>query len=464
MASKTNRWLLQKLDPGDDLSEDSYAFVSRDRDLLDALLEYSVEEHRHTGLTASETVLDAPSLSLDTTTGGIPGGERVRYKYSLVDADGFETAASAESYIDTPESVLEPSAPVLTNDDAGGTHIPGQYFYVLSAYQDFTTSETLATSPGSIYVPPVTSTNAITIQLPELPDGATGFNIYRRAPGAIKYFFLASVDMDVATPPEEYVDDNTVDEDCDRSLPVENSTYSTNTITVSFPGATPVVPDGYTWKIYRTYTSDEYSNSFLHWVVEETFEDSGIIAPTYDDEGEGTGIGSPPTSGNSHGTPPKISLTDAAEVDGVLPPGLNVVPFEVTFGQPGALVETEGEFVWRFPFDYGLIISCTATLGKNSYPSSTDVIVDVNIYRPAEATPGWTSIYSDNASIQPRVLVGEFYGDPAFPDIVDVVEGDMFTIDIDQTGGGATPTDADLTLTMYMLVQSESRTLTTDMG
>lgn len=464
MASKTNRFSLQKLDPGDDLSEDSYAFVQRDRDLVDGLLEYAVELHRHTGESYESLALDAPELSLDTTEGGIPGGERVRYRYSLVDSQGFETAASAESYIDTPEAVLSPSAPVLENDDGGGTHIPGQYFYVLTAYQDFTTSETLADAPGSIFVPPVTSTNAITIQLPELPDGATGFNIYRRAPGSTKYFFLDSVDMDVVTPPEEYVDDNGVDEDCDRSLPVENSTYSTNTITITIPGATPTVPEGYTWKIYRTYTSDEYQNSFLHWVVEETFEDSGVIAPSHEDSGSGTELGSPQEGDSGHGSPPPIDLSDAAEVQGVLPPGLNVIPFEVTFGQPGTLVEQEGEFTWRFPFDYGVIISCAATLGKSSYPSSTDVIVDVNIYRPAEATPGWTSIYSDNAVIMPRVEVGEFYGEPAFPDIIDVVEGDLFTIDIDQTGGGATPTDADLTLTMYMLVQSESRTVTTDLG
>lgn len=463
MASKTNRFKFQVLDPGDDLSEDSYAFVNRDRYLLDALLEWLAEHHRHTGEDAVETELDPPELTLDTSVGGIPSGQRVRYKYTLVDADGFETASSSEAFIDTPQAVLEPAAPVITYETTGGTHIPGQYFYVLSAYQDFSTSETLALSPASVFVAPDTATNTITLELPDLPDGATGFNVYRRAPGSIKYFFLASVDLDVATPPETFEDDNSIDEDCDRSLPTENSTYSTNTITINIPGATPTVPDGYTWKIYRTYESGEYANSFLHWVVEETFEGSGIITPEYEDDGAGTDIGSPPSFDSAHGTPPKISLTDAAEVAGLLPPGLNLVPHEVTFGHAGPLIETEGQYTYRFPFDYGWIVSAAATLGPTFSPASQEVIVDVQKYTALTTT--WDSVYSNPAN-RPTIAIGEFIGDEAAVDSfgpLTIIEGDALRVDIVQTGGGATPTDENLTVTVYMLVQSGSRTTSTDL-
>lgn len=463
MASKTDRFKLQILDAGDDLSEDGYAFVNRDRINIDALLRYLVEEHRHTGTEFEEEELDAPELVLDTSEGGIPGGERVRYKYTLIDPEGMESAASAEAYIDTPEPVEDPAAPVLNNATTGGTHIPGQYFYVLSAYQDFNTSESLATSPGSILVPATTSTNSITIELPDLPDGATGFNIYRRAPGATKYFYLDSVDMDVATPPSDYEDDNSVDEDCDRSLPVENSTYSTNTITVIFPGATPTVPEGYTWKIYRTFESDEYENSFLHWVVEETEEDSGIITPTYEDSGAGSSIGSPPTAGTGHGSPPPISLTDAEEVTGVLPPGLNVIPHEVTFGHSGPLVESTGQFTWRCPFDYAIFVSAAAALGPDFSPASTEVIVDVQKYEALTTT--WDSVYSNPVN-RPTIEVGEFLGDDAPSDafgFVMLLKGDALRVDIVQTGGGATPTDENLTVTVFMLVQSESRDSSIDL-
>ena len=80
MAEKTDRFGLQVLDAGDNLSEDGYAFVKADRFLIDRLLELGVETHVHTGVAATATVVDPPPLTLDTTGGSIPSGRRVRYK------------------------------------------------------------------------------------------------------------------------------------------------------------------------------------------------------------------------------------------------------------------------------------------------------------------------------------------------------------------------------------------------
>jgi len=459
MAGKTDRFNLQTLESGDDLSEDGYAFTMADRNLIDRLLTYATEQHRHTGETADELSPVAPELSLDTQGGDILAGERVRYVYTIVDVDGFESVASDESYIDTPEPVEPPAAATLGYEDDAGTHMPGIYFYVLTAYQDFSTSETTAVNRSQIRVPVGSSTNQIILELPSLPDGATGFNVYRRAPGATKYFFLDSIDMEAATPPDEYIDDGSVDEDCDRSLPTANTTYSTNAITVTFPGG--VVDAGYTWKIYRTYETNNWDNTTLHWVVEETAEDSGIITPEFIDVGEGTEIGSPPTGNQAVGSPPKIDLTDMNEVEGVLPPGRNVVPSTVTFSMPGTLVEQEGEFIWVCEYDAAVIIGCRASLGRSSYPDAQDVIVDVNKYDSAAATPAWETIYTTQAN-RPKVLVDEFIGDRTEPDVIDLVEGDALCVDIDQAGGGA-GTDADLIVTIFMLVQSESRDTTTDL-
>lgn len=463
MARKTERFGFQALEGGDDLSEDGYAFTSRDRDVLDQLLAYAVEQHRHTGLSADETVVAAPELLLDTSQGEILSGERAFYRITLVDDSGLETAASPVAHIDTPDAILAPDAPALSTEDTGGTHIPGVYHYVLTAYQDFSTSETTAINRAQIAVPPGTNTNQNTLDLPSLPDGATGFNVYRRAPGATKYFYLDSIDMEVATPPEDYVDDNSVEEDRDRTLPYANTTFSTNTIEVTYPGG--VVPDGYTWKIYRTFDDENWDNSTLVWVVEETSEGSGIIDPDYDDTGEGTGTGAPPTGDSAHGSPPKIDLTDAAEVDGTLPPGLNVIPFTVTFAQagtvPAAPPSVEGEFIWVCEYDFAEILGCRASLGRSSTPDSDDVIVDVNKYDSGAATPSWTTIYTTQAN-RPTVAVGEFIGERTVPDVTDLVAGDALCIDIDQSGGGA-ETDADLIVTVYMLVQSESRTTSNDL-
>jgi hypothetical protein len=191
----------------------------------------------------------------------------------------------------------------------------------------------------------------------------------------------------------------------------------------------------------------------LHHIIEETFVGSGIIDPTYLDEGQTTTAGSPPEESLVLAQPSKVLLTDLAEVAGILPVGANIVPHQATFVYGGALEVATGTVVWRCPFDYAQIQSCSATLGRDSTPASTDVIVDVNLYSPSAATPSWGTIYTTQAN-RPRVEVGEFIGTPTVPNIIDLVEGDLLTVDIDQVGGGATPTDYDLTVTIYMYIRS----------
>ncbi len=452
MAEKTDRFGLQVLDAGDNLSEDGYAFVKADRFLIDRLLELGVETHVHTGVAATATVVDPPQLTLDTTGGSIPAGRRVRYKVSLVDVNGLETAGSDEAFIDTPNPITAPAAPSLYFDTTGGTHIAGTYYYALTAYQDNITNETKALNTAHILVSSTTSTNSVFLTLPSLPSGATGFNVYRRRPGGTKYIYLDSVDMDVATPPTEYEDDNSVVEDCDRTVPSTNSTFSTNSVTITWSGATPTIPDGYTWRVYRTFISDNYSNSLLSWVVEETSEGSGIITPTFDDVGEGTTTGSPSAVDQATGSPPKIDLTDVANVDGYLPPGRNVIPAMATFYQEGPLTSTGTmSFVWMSEFLEARIIGIRAYLGKDSTPASTDVIVDVNLLAANTETP-WTTIFTTQAN-RPLIPVGSSYGVHGVPDVTYLSAGDRLSVDIDQIGGGATPTDSDLVVNVYMMVR-----------
>lgn len=464
MAEKTERFGLQILDAGDSLAEDGYAFTKDDRVLMDRLLELGAETHRHTGVAAEGLAVDPPQVTLDTTGGAIPAGRRVRYKITLVDENGVETAASDEQIIDTPDPVDAPGAPSLFFSSVGGTHIPGTYYYALTAYQDNITSETKALNTAHLTVSSSTATNVVTLDLPSLPAGATGFNVYRRKPGSTRYYYLDSIDMDVATPPTQYDDDGSVSEDCGRTVPTTNSTYSTNAITVTYSGATPTIPDGYTWKIYRTFISGNYENSLLAWVVEETAENSGIITPTFDDVGTGTTTGSPPSVSQATGSPSQIDMTDLTEVQGYLPTGRNIIPHEVTFRHDGPLTSTEvGEAVWVCEFDRAQIVGCRASLGRDSAPASTPVIVDVNKYDAQAATPTWDTIYPTQAN-RPRVGVGESFGDRTVPDYTMLYEGDALSVDIDQIGGGATPTDNDLVVTVYMVVQSESTTTTWTWG
>lgn len=448
MTDRTSRFGLSTLGPGDQAQADGFKYTDADRRTIDRVLEFAAELHRHTGASAGADDPEVePTLTLYTTGGWLPAGVRVFYRYTLVDEYGFETAASPIAYIDTPNPVSDPAAPALTYADAGGVLEPGQYAYMLSAWKGASTIETKAVRSALLTVNEVTASNVIELEMPDLPAGADGFNIYRKGPGSTGYFFLAS------TADPTYTDDGAVDPDATRSPAKQNSTNAQNAIDVGVPGATPVVPDGYTWRIYRTFYAANWDNSYL---VDITADDATpSIATSYEDVGLSTSVGSPPTSSQLVGSPPQVSLTDAAEVDGYLPPGRNLVPYVVTLVVPGAVEVGEGTIVWTCEFEQADIIHCRAYLGVDSTPNATDVIVDVNKYCIEDATPSWSTIFTTQDN-RPRVLVGEQLGDEAIPDLVHLERGCMLAIDVDQDGGGATPTDSDLSVNILLLVQAGS--------
>jgi hypothetical protein len=137
--------------------------------------------------------------------------------------------------------------------------------------------------------------------------------VYRKQPGGVRYDYLTSIDMDVATPPTTFVDDGTIEEDCNRTTPAQNFTNTQNQVLVTLQGfgATPpaALEAGITWKLYRTYVINDYSDSFLTHVT------SGV---THQDIGEATS-GPIPSAGIEITNPPKVLLTDGAEVQGLLP-------------------------------------------------------------------------------------------------------------------------------------------------
>lgn len=441
-AQRTPNFGLNAVGPADDFTEDSYKFSFKDRFTIDANLARALL-HDHTGVaqTFSEPS-SAPSLQLNGSLGGqIPGARRVYYKYTYVDEYGTESVGSPTSFIDTPTPVATPGAPAgMTRSTTGGTLLPGSYTYRLSAYTTSNTIETAAGDAAFISIPAGSNTNTISFNLPTLPAGALGFNIYRRKPGS-DFGYLTSLNMNVATPPSSFTDDGSIIDDCVRRLPTTNRTGGGQAVVVSLPGATPVVPVGYTWRLYRTYNNLSWTNSLLAHVVEETSEGSGIITVTYTDLGIGTGAGEPPTSTPLFATPGKIDL--GTEVQGILPTANLVYSHVVEFAFPGPLATMSGSFTWRCPFPEAYIRWVQCNLGVGSAPAATDVIVDVNKYSGNIATPGTATIYTTQAN-RPKVLVGNQFGTATVPDVQTLVLGDALIVDIDQVGGGATPTDQDL--------------------
>lgn len=315
MAGQTSHYGLTRLEGGESFSTDGYKYTNSDRDTIDRLLYVMGESHHHLGSNVTLTEpITAPVLTR-SSGGSIPAGSRVYYKYSYLSVRGEETKASPESFIDMPAAVQEPGAPTLSQATTGGVLNPGDYYYVLSAYVGSSIFETRATNPIYLTVPLGTSTNVVTLTYPSAPAGMTGWNIYRRAPGEMKYFFLVSV----ASGPLTYVDNGSVAENCDRTIATLNTTNNNNKVTITLPGATPTVPVGYTWRIYRTFILSNYENSTLKTVVEYTAETTPRIVPYYADIGIGTTSGKPLTATVATNNPAKVLLTGGAEVQGILP-------------------------------------------------------------------------------------------------------------------------------------------------
>lgn len=296
MTSSTQHYNLTKLDPTESIHSGRGRFASDDRDTIDQAL-YNAVQHKHVGSTGSNAPATPLTLSLSTTGGTIPAATTVRYKYTFTDPLTGETQASPETVVTTPDPLIAPSAPTASLQSIGGTLEPGQYFYVLTAYQGASTVETKALNPLAILVPAGTSTNEVTLNLPTLPAGATGFNVYRRAPNEARYSFLAS------TADATYVDGGVVS--TSRSIPTHNTTSATNSITVTV-GESPA--SGQTWTLYRSYSADFTSSRLVGLTSVDT---------TYTDIGANTQSASPPSASITN--PSKIQLTGGAEVQGVLP-------------------------------------------------------------------------------------------------------------------------------------------------
>jgi hypothetical protein len=126
--------------------------------------------------------------------------------------------------------------------------------------------------------------------------------------------------------------------------------------------------------------------------------------------------------------------------------------FAVDFEFPGPLSVTTGKMVWTSPFPSATILSARCSLGRGSAPASQPVIADVLISSNT-TTPTYSSIYSGaTPNPKPQVAVGLQIGTPAPPNITALGLGYSLSVDIDQVGGGATPTDHDLIVTVLLFL------------
>ena len=454
MPRYTNRWGLSTLGPGDSLQADGFKFTDADRQLIDRLLAYAIEQHRHTGTSGTDLTPDAPlNLTVSETGGTIASGTRYYYQFTMIDELGNESAPSPTTYVDTATAVTAPGAPALSYVSGSGALEPGGYSYVLSAYRGATTQETKATSSGFINIPGAVANNEVSLILPTLPFGADGFNVYRKSPSGMHYLWLTSIAS--PDPLDVWVDDGSLSGDCDRSLPSLNRAGGTNSIAVSYPGATPYLPDGWAWRVYRTTDPTNWSRSYLKDMT--PIGSPPTVPVWFTDTGLASELGGPPTQTQVINAPPKINLTDALEVFGYLPPGRIITPQMVTFVEPGLVVVAAGSFTWVCEYDQADVVSVRAYLGIDSVPASTPVMVDVVALRPSIGGSTYDSLFAPEQAV-PTIAVGENATAVLTPERQHLERGDSLSIDVLQDGGGATPTDVDLTVNLLLYVTSGSAT------
>lgn len=305
---KTQTFGFNTIGPNGRLSDEAFKFSDKDRHTLDALLTHIYShDHQLTSTTqmAGPSANAGPNLTLATTGGNLAAGRTLFYKVSFMDTFGNETEASVTSTTSTPNIIGPPGVAVLSTATTGGTLNGGTYKYAIAYYQS-AGGQTTAPTINTINVA-TGSTNTVTLDLGTLPDGVTGWRIFRRSPGDDDYYLL---DSTVTSP---YVDDGSVSPDCTKKRPSKNTTNSTNKITISInPSDLPLDSRIGAWRIYRTSVAGVYGNqSLLATVVETTTEGGSDLVTSYEDIGQALSFGVPLAQS---AVPPSVPQLDPARV------------------------------------------------------------------------------------------------------------------------------------------------------
>lgn len=274
MASESRNFQLQKLGSGDPFGLNDFAFSDRNIEVIDTLLKY-LADHTHDGAPPPQEGPDTPpALDLVATTvgAGFPSETTIYYRYAHVAPDGTESVASAQSQVTTPEPLPVPEAPVVEWGSASGSLPPGSYLYRVSVWTGTDTLETPAGPIGAVLIPSTASVARAVLTLPDLPTGGDGWNVYRRSPGGVDYQLIASVPASEGTT----FNDGGIAPSGIRFAPTYDTSQNSANVTVTVDS----VPDGWSWRVYRTLVDGSWGQSLLDTMPDDelTFTDTGMEA------------------------------------------------------------------------------------------------------------------------------------------------------------------------------------------
>lgn len=219
------------LSADDPLSIDGYRFTGTDRRIIDRLLQIGAVAHIHDEHPRLADPLASAMASASTgASGQILGGTDISIGYTLLDAQGGETALSPVEMVTTPAPITPPEdPPSFTVDQSLGALRAGDYVYALTL-KDGIGGETTAGTPFIVTIQQgggdgrvfFTGLSAILAS-----SGAAGWKLYRGQGGG-RLEFLAEGTGDAFT------DDGLT---CAYGIvpPQANTTNSNNSIQVVIP-------------------------------------------------------------------------------------------------------------------------------------------------------------------------------------------------------------------------------------
>lgn len=119
-------------DNGDSIYTDGGSFLTRNPEITDKLLRVGALTHRHDGHAALATPAAAAAVVAVDVGGTLLGSTRLYVGYTALDDNGGETILSPVADATTPPPLAAPGAPVLAVDYAAGELRPGAYRYAIS--------------------------------------------------------------------------------------------------------------------------------------------------------------------------------------------------------------------------------------------------------------------------------------------------------------------------------------------
>lgn len=239
------------LKPDEAVTADNGAFIGRDRDTIDRLLEIGAKTHRHTGLAGLGNPPSQMGASAITSGGTIGAGQTFTLGYTLEDEQGGETILSPQVTFSTPSPINAPfAAPAGKAEYESGGDLPVDTYYYAFSFVDGSGGETpIGPSRGVERQPGFPQAKVVLsgFTAPLASAGAAGWRLYR-AVGGGDFGFLASGTTD------NFTDDGSVQCDCDLT-PLPSDTNTTNgdaAFRVILPSADVFVGESEFINVYMT--------------------------------------------------------------------------------------------------------------------------------------------------------------------------------------------------------------------